>query len=98
MAYEIENANNHNLSKMAIKEQLDRSAERGMFPSNLEYVDSYTDSLTGVTTSAFLNKDTGKVTLGMTGTNIMYRIYYCRFFFLYISIMREIRNKEVMQC
>ena len=31
MAYEIENANNHNLSKMAIKEQLDRSAERGMF-------------------------------------------------------------------
>lgn len=70
MAYEIENANNHNLSKMAIKEQLDRSAERGMFPSNLEYVDSYTDSLTGVTTSAFLNKDTGKVTLGMTGTNI----------------------------
>ncbi len=37
------------------------------FPSNLEYVDSYTDSLTGVATSAFLNKDTGKVTLGMTG-------------------------------
>ncbi|HHD5984266.1 TPA: hypothetical protein ACOTW0_002453 [Staphylococcus aureus] len=70
MAYEIENANNHNLSKMAIKEQLDRSTERGMFPSNLEYVDSYTDSLTGVTTSAFLNKDTGKVTLGMTGTNL----------------------------
>ena len=31
MAYEIENANNHNLSKMAIKEQLDRSTERGMF-------------------------------------------------------------------
>ncbi|HDC8906858.1 TPA: hypothetical protein O9O38_002817, partial [Staphylococcus aureus] len=29
MAYEIENANNHNLSKMAIKEQLDRSTERG---------------------------------------------------------------------
>lgn len=28
MAYEIENANNHNLNKMAIKEQLDRSAER----------------------------------------------------------------------
>ncbi|MBE5666217.1 hypothetical protein HU002_04655 [Staphylococcus sp. SS251] len=70
MAYEIENANNHNLSKMAIKEQLDRSTERGMFPSNLEYVDSYTDPLTGATTSAFLNKDTGKVTLGMTGTNL----------------------------
>ena len=52
MAYEIENANNHNLSKMAIKEQLDRSTERHV-PSNFEYVDSYTDSLTGVTTSAF---------------------------------------------
>ncbi len=25
---------------------------------------------TGTTTSAFLNKDTGKVTLGMTGTNV----------------------------
>ena len=49
----LKNANNHNLSKMAIKEQLDRSTERGMFPSNFEYVDSYTDSLTGVTTSAF---------------------------------------------
>ncbi|MCO4430255.1 hypothetical protein AXF03_08265 [Staphylococcus aureus] len=69
MAYEIENANNHNLSKIAIKEQLDRSTERGMFPSNLEYIDSHTDKKHGVTASAFLNKDTGKVIIGMTGTN-----------------------------
>ncbi len=48
-------------------QQIDILKDRYKFPSNLEYVDSYTDSLTGVTTSAFLNKDTGKVTLGMTG-------------------------------
>ncbi len=37
---------------------------------NLSYLKSYTDPKTGTTTSAFLNKDTGKVTLGMTGTNV----------------------------
>ncbi|HCY4988172.1 TPA: hypothetical protein O1V70_001846, partial [Staphylococcus aureus] len=43
--------------------------KRGKFPSNLEYIDSHTDKKHGVTASAFLNKDTGKVIIGMTGTN-----------------------------
>ena len=32
-------------------QQIDILKDRYKFPSNLEYVDSYTDSLTGVTTS-----------------------------------------------
>lgn len=68
-SYEVENANNNGLSKGDVINQFNDLKKMKKFPSNLEYVDSYTDSLTGVTTSAFLNKDTGKVTLGMTGTN-----------------------------
>ncbi|HCU9044141.1 TPA: hypothetical protein OVG48_001996 [Staphylococcus aureus] len=69
-SYQIENANISGLDKVKMYQQIDILKDRYKFPSNLEYVDSYTDSLTGVTTSAFLNKDTGKVTLGMTGTNL----------------------------
>ena len=61
MAYEIENANNHNLSKMAIKEQLDRSTERGMFPLILNML-IVTLILLLSNNFCFLNKDTGKVT------------------------------------
>ena len=69
MPYEIENANNHNLSKMAIKEQLDRSAERAcsLLILNMLIVSLI---LYWSNNFCFLNKDTGKVTLGMTGTNI----------------------------
>lgn len=70
ISYEIENAKLYGIKSRTIGRQIDQLKEAEKFPSNLEYVDSYTDSLTGVTTSAFLNKDTGKVTLGMTGTNL----------------------------
>lgn len=70
ISYEIENAKLYGIKSKTIGRQIDQLKEAKKFPSNLEYVDSYTDSLNGVTTSAFLNKDTGKVTLGMTGTNI----------------------------
>lgn len=70
MSYEIENANNNGLKKNKIDTQIEKFKEKGKFPRNLKYVDSYTDPKTGTTTSAFLNKETGKVTLGMTGTNL----------------------------
>ncbi len=70
ISYEIENANNNGLKKGEINEQIEVTKENGEFPRNLKYVDSYTDPKTGTTTSAFLNTDTGKVTLGMTGTNL----------------------------
>ncbi|CAM3988029.1 hypothetical protein CD116_05665 [Staphylococcus schweitzeri] len=69
ISYEVENANLYGADSEDITRQIEYLKIKKKFPSNLEYVDSYTDSLTGVTTSAFLNKDTGKVTLGMTGTN-----------------------------
>ena len=40
------------------------------FPSNLEYVDSYTNPNKGTTSTVFLSPDTGKVTGGMAGTNV----------------------------
>ncbi len=70
ISYEVENANLYGADSEDITRQIEYLKAKKKFPSNLEYVDSYTDSLNGVTTSAFLNKDTGKVTLGMTGTNI----------------------------
>lgn len=70
MSYDIENANDNDLSKSDINDQLENLKETNKFPSNLEYVDSYTDPNTGTTSTAFLNKDTGKVTVGMAGTNV----------------------------
>lgn len=70
IGYEIENANNNNLGVEKIRRQIVKLQKKDGFPKNLKYVDSYTDPKTGTTTSAFLNKDTGKVTLGMTGTNV----------------------------
>ncbi|HDP5812438.1 TPA: hypothetical protein P6X17_002067 [Staphylococcus aureus] len=68
-SYEIENANLNNLNKDRIMKQVKILKSQKKFPSNLEYIDSHTDKKHGVTASAFLNKDTGKVIIGMTGTN-----------------------------
>lgn len=68
LAYEVENANNNKISNRELKTKFEVK-KRGKFPSNLEYIDSHTDKKHGVTASAFLNKDTGKVIIGMTGTN-----------------------------
>ncbi|MCG1770411.1 hypothetical protein [Staphylococcus epidermidis] len=70
ISYEIENANDNGLDNSKIKSQIDELRSKNNFPKNLDYVDSYTDPKTGTTTTAFLNKDTGKLTVGMTGTNV----------------------------
>lgn len=70
VSYEIENANYHNLSKFTIREQIQNLKNANKFPKNLEYVSSYTDPKSGTTASAFKNTDTGKVIVGMTGTNV----------------------------
>lgn len=70
VSYEIENANNNGLPRNKIMTQTEKLKDDNKFPSNLEYVDSYTDPNKGTTSMAFLNKDTGKVTVGMAGTNV----------------------------
>lgn len=70
ISYEIENANDNGLDNSKIKSQIDELRSKNNFPKNLDYVDSYTDPKTGTTTIAFLNKDTGKLAVGMTGTNV----------------------------
>lgn len=67
---EIENANNKGLKKPEISEQIIDLKKDYKFPKNLEYVSSYTDPNTGTTASAYKNTDTGKVIVGMTGTNL----------------------------
>ena len=52
ISYEIENANNNGL-KQKIVEQIEDLKQNDKFPSNLKYVDSYTDPKTGTTTTAF---------------------------------------------
>lgn len=69
ISYEIENAKNNGLKTKKIVEQIEDLKQSDKFPSNLKYIDSYTDPNTGTTSTAFLNKDTGKLTVGMTGTN-----------------------------
>ncbi len=70
ISYEIENANKNNLTKFDIKDQLEHYQVIDKFPSNLKYVNSYTDPKTGTTATAFLSTYTDKVTVGMTRTNI----------------------------
>ncbi|MCQ9291541.1 hypothetical protein NQ016_08545 [Staphylococcus hyicus] len=70
ISYEIENANYHKLSNDKIKDQIKDLTKNNKFPKNLEYVSSYTDPKSGTTASAFKNTDTGKVIVGMTGTNL----------------------------
>lgn len=70
VSYEIENANDNNLEDDKIRGQLEKLKSKGTFPNNLNYLKSYTDPNTGTTSTAFLNKDTRKVTVGMTGTNV----------------------------
>ncbi|UXU57328.1 hypothetical protein MUA95_00450 [Staphylococcus agnetis] len=70
ISYEIENANYHNLTKDDISTKITDLKKAKHFPKNLEYVSSYTDPNTGTTASAFKNTDTGKVIVGMTGTNL----------------------------
>ncbi|NJH83424.1 hypothetical protein [Staphylococcus agnetis] len=70
ISYEIENANYNNLKDEKIKTQMDELRNSNKFPNNLEYVSSYTDPQSGTTASTFKNTDTGKVIVGMTGTNV----------------------------
>ena len=49
MSYDIENANDNDLSKSDINDQLKNLKETNKFPSNLEYVDSYIDPNTRTT-------------------------------------------------
>ncbi|WP_437273864.1 hypothetical protein [Staphylococcus aureus] len=70
ISYEIENANNNGLTDRRINDQFQDLKKHDSFPKNLTYLKSFTDPNTGTTTTAFKNEDTGKVTLGMTGTNV----------------------------
>lgn len=41
-----------------------------MIPSNLEYIDDFYDEVTGTSGTAFKDKDTGKVIIAYSGTNV----------------------------
>ncbi|MGV3225408.1 hypothetical protein ACEE78_11845 [Staphylococcus hyicus] len=70
ISYEIENANINSLSDRKKRNQIVKITNSEDFPSNLEFIKSHTDTWNGTTASAFRNTDTGKVIIGMTGTNL----------------------------
>ncbi|UXU66636.1 hypothetical protein MUA52_00415 [Staphylococcus agnetis] len=70
ISYEVENANYNNLSNLKIREQFISLSEIEMFPKHLKYVSSHTDPVSGTTVCSFENTNTGKVIIGMTGTNL----------------------------
>ncbi|WRN16125.1 hypothetical protein UM846_13625 [Staphylococcus aureus] len=95
LSYEIENANLNGLPKTNLQLQFDRLKVTNEFPSNLEYIDSHTDKKYGVTASAFLNKDTGKVIIGMTGTNFKKKLLRSNFCYQGLQQQNKIKLTQL---
>lgn len=70
ISYEIENGLFHGLSSEQITKQLEKLQQDGKFPYNLQIVDAFYDPKTSLSGVAFKDKTTGRVTIGMAGTNL----------------------------
>ncbi len=70
ISYEIENGLYNGLNNFQIKQQIEKLKNRGGFPSKLEYIDSFYDKNTSLSGVAFKDITTGRVTIGLAGTNL----------------------------
>ncbi|HCQ8738713.1 TPA: hypothetical protein ACN1NE_001145 [Enterococcus faecalis] len=70
ISYEIENAKYIDLKNRKIKEQLQELQDKNKFPANLEFIDAFYDKKTSLSSVAFKDISTGKVTVGFAGTNL----------------------------
>ena len=68
IAYDIENMHALGKSEKEIHNEIVKLQKRGKFPENLDYLYSYY-GIEGTSGTAFIDKDTGKVTVGFAGTN-----------------------------
>ncbi|MGV2928229.1 hypothetical protein RW115_06470 [Macrococcus capreoli] len=60
---------NKNKIKRSIHSEIIRYKKENKFPQNLEFIDAFLDKDHSMSASAFLDKNTGKVIVGFSGTN-----------------------------
>ncbi len=70
LSYGLETAYHLGLTKDEIKYQIKQAKNNNNFPPNLEYKETFNDTKTGLSTSVFVDKNTGKAIIGVAGTNI----------------------------
>ena len=70
LAYEFEKVRT-NMPEEKNRDDLIREAQSAkVIPNNLEYIDDFYDEVTGTSGTAFKDKDTGKVIIAYSGTNM----------------------------
>ncbi|MGK0577098.1 hypothetical protein [Macrococcus capreoli] len=69
LSYNIENALYNGYTNADIKNEFLEIKVNKKFPSNLEFIDVFLDKDNSMSASAFLDKNTGKVIVGFSGTN-----------------------------
>ncbi len=70
LSYGLETAYYQGLTKDEINEQIKKAKKNNNSPSNLEYKETFNDTKTGMSTSVFVDKNTGKAIIGVAGTNV----------------------------
>lgn len=70
ISYEVENGLFNGLDINQINRQIIKFQQEGKFPSKLQIVDAFYDPKTSLSGVAFKDTTTGRVTIGMAGTNL----------------------------
>ena len=70
LSYEFEKVRITNPNEQDIAAIIDAVDSRKIIPNNLEYLDDFYDKVTGTSGTAFRDKNTGKIIVSYTGTNL----------------------------
>ena len=70
LSYEFEKDRIANPKEQDISVVIKRVKSNKRIPENLEYLDDFNDKVTGTSGTAFRDKDTGKIIVSYTGTNL----------------------------
>ncbi|MGV2928502.1 hypothetical protein RW115_07840 [Macrococcus capreoli] len=68
VSYGIENELYSGITKKEINKNVLTYKKHGKFPKNLTFIDAHLDEVNGISASAFLDKNTGKVIVGFVMT------------------------------
>lgn len=67
--YSLENKLHQNATRDILYKEITKLKKNDNFPKNLTFIDAQLDESNGLCASAFLDDKTGKVIIGLTGTN-----------------------------
>ena len=70
LSYEFEKERVVNPNEQKIFKVVENVDSRKKVPDNLEYLDDFYDKVTGTSGTAFRDKNTGKIIVSYTGTNL----------------------------